>query len=175
MKSGYTHVYYGTGKGKTTAALGLALRASGQGLQVLLVQFLKQRFSGELVQLRKLPGITLYRGSASTGPVEQMTQAQKEKTLDIHNSNLLQAQALVAAGQCDLLILDEGLDACQLGLVDEQLFSDLVANKPPQLELVITGHQPIAWVLDLADYVTEMVKHKHPFDRGLKARSGIEF
>lgn len=174
-KKGLTHVYYGLGKGKTTAALGLALRASGCGMQVVIVQFLKNMPCGELSQLVLLPNITVLRGKVGKTFVCAMDEGLKKATKEIHDNNLQQAVSLAQNGQCDLLILDEALDAYQLGLLDEVIFSDLIHNKPPALELVITGHKPTDWVIEHADYVTEMVKHKHPYELGIKARRGIEF
>lgn len=174
-KAGKLHVYYGEGKGKTTAALGMALRAAGQGLSVVIVQFLKNTPCGELVQLARLPEITVLRGQEGSRFAFQMSEAEKTASRQIHNDNLRQALALVAEGRCDLLILDEALDACQLGLLDEDLLKEALFGQPPALERVITGHKAIAWIVEAADYVTEMVKHKHPYDQGLKARKGIEF
>lgn len=173
--SGLIHVYYGYGKGKTTAALGLALRASGQGLKVVVLQFLKDTPSGEIGQLALLPNITVLRGKACKMFVRDMNDADKAATKEKHDDNLRQAARLVNNGQCDLLVLDEALDAYQIGLLDETTFSDMIIHKPSTLELVITGHKPTNWVLDKADYITEMVKHKHPYNIGIKARKGIEF
>jgi cob(I)alamin adenosyltransferase len=175
MSKGLIHVYYGNGKGKTTAALGLALRACGCDKKVVLVQFLKDSNTGELEPLCRLPGITVLRGTAAKKFVRSMTPAELEETKTIQNRNLSEALKLVGNGDCDLLILDEALDAFQLGLLDEALFMGLVRGKPEHLELVITGHRPEAAVIEAADYVTEMVKIKHPYDRGISARRGVEF
>ncbi|MEL4105813.1 cob(I)yrinic acid a,c-diamide adenosyltransferase [Oscillospiraceae bacterium WX1] len=175
MSNGLTHVYYGYGKGKTTAALGLALRASGCGKKVLLVQFLKDSNTGELCNLKILPGVTVLRGTAAKKFVRDMTPDELAETKRLQNDHLKKAVSLVEAGNVDLLILDEALDAYQLGLLDETLFLELVFNKPSSLELVITGHRPDEKIMAAADYVTEMVKHKHPFDNGIKARRGVEF
>ena len=174
-EKGLTHVYYGYGKGKTTAAIGLALRASGCGKKVVIVQFLKKTQSGELSQFTKLSGITVLRGTATAKFSSEMSPAEKEDTARTHNANLKQAMDLVASGQCDLLILDEALDAYQLGMLDKTLFAAMVKDKSDLLELVVTGHEPVDWVLEGADYITEMVNHKHPFDAGIKARRGIEY
>ena len=120
-KKGLTHLYYGSGKGKTTAALGLALRASGAGLRVVIVQFLKDRPCGELTQLALLPNITVLRGKAGKAFIRGLDEAEREATREIQNANLQRARVLVQRGQCDLLILDEALDACQLGLLDEPI------------------------------------------------------
>ncbi|MGI6220273.1 MAG: cob(I)yrinic acid a,c-diamide adenosyltransferase [Coriobacteriales bacterium] len=171
---GLTHVYYGNGKGKTTSALGMALRASGQGLKVVIVQFLKNAPTGELVQFSGIPNVRVIRGTAGGGFVRAMSDEQKEKTRKIQNDNLREAIRLVEMGQCDMLVLDEVLDAYQLDMLDGDLLRSIVCNKPEGLELVITGHEPIDWIMDKADYITEMKKWRHPFDKGVEARKGVE-
>lgn len=175
MSKGLTHVYYGSGKGKTTAALGLAVRASGSGKKVVIVQFLKGSDTGELISLSRLPDITVLRGTAAKVFIRDMSLQQLEETKKIQNGNLIKALEIVASEMCDLLILDEALDAYQLGLLDENLFLHLVFRKPESLELVITGHKPEDKIIKAADYVTEMIKIKHPYDCGITARKGIEF
>ena len=175
MTNGLIHVYYGYGKGKTTAALGLSARAAGSGKKVVIVQFLKNTNTSELNALAKIDNITLLRGTAAKSFVRDMTPEQISETKVIQNGNLRKALATVARGECDLLILDEALDAYQLGLLEAELFPSIVFDKPPALELVITGHKPDKQILDAADYVTEMRKVKHPYDRGVMGRKGIEF
>lgn len=172
---GLIHVYWGNGKGKTTAALGLALRAGGWGRRVVVVQFLKGRDCGELHALSRLDNILVLRGKSSDSFVRQMSETEKQAAWQAHAANLQQALSRVARGCCDLLILDEALDACDLGLLDEAALRDLVEGKPQHLELVLTGRRPAPWLLAAADYATEMVKHKHPYDQGIGAREGIEF
>jgi len=175
MAQGLVHVYYGYGKGKTTAALGLCLRACGSGKKAVVVQFLKDTPSGEIKSLGCLENVTLLRGKAGAMFVTDMTEEQKAETRRIHDENLKKALDLVRRGECDLLILDEAMDALQFDVLDEGLVRGLLENKPRELEVVITGHKPIGWVLDRADYITEMVKIRHPFDKGIPARKGIEF
>jgi cob(I)alamin adenosyltransferase len=175
MDKGYMHVYYGFGKGKTTAALGLALRAAGNGRKVVIVQFLKSAYTGELAPLSLLPGVTVLRGQAGSGFARGMSAARLKETKRIHNENLKTALERVRRGECDMLILDEALDACQLDLIDGPLFEGAVREKPERLELVITGHMPEPWILECADYVSEIVKKKHPYDSGVAARAGVEY
>lgn len=167
------HVYFGSGKGKTTAALGLILRAVGCGIPCFLVQFLKDTKCGELETLRKL-GVTVFRGKAPQAAfARDMTPEQLEETRGIHNENLTNAVEESKGG--GLLVLDELLDAVELGLVDESAVRLLLENRPDNLELVITGHSDIPWIFEKADYITEMVKHRHPYDKGVEGRRGIEF
>jgi cob(I)alamin adenosyltransferase len=151
------HYYFGSGKGKTTAALGLMARALGTGRKAVLVQFLKEKPSGEVTFFGNMESVTILRGREN------------------HDGNLRQAINLVRNGQCNLLVLDEVADAVKKNLIDGTLLLDFLRGKPDGLEVVMTGHEPLPVLLELADYVTEMKKHKHPYDRGIKAREGIEF
>ncbi len=169
------HVYFGAGKGKTTAALGLALRAAGHGKKVVIVQFLKGRPSGELGPLASADNITVLRGQVSPRFSRQMTKDERDKTRLLHDENLKKAIALIGEGACDLLVLDEVLDALQLGMLDEAILRGLLEENPLRAEVVITGHTTVDWIMERAGYVTEMVKVKHPYDGGVKARAGIEY
>ena len=175
-EKGLTHLYFGNGKGKTTAALGLALRAAGCGKKVVVVRFLKDWKCGELNSIALLPNVTVFYGK-STGSVfvRDMSEEDKAETKAIHDNNLNKALALQQSGECDMLVLDEATDAYQLGVLGNDIFTGLLENKPEPLELVITGHKPDEWMIGKADYVTEMVKHKHPYDKGVSARVGVEF
>ena len=174
--SGLIHMYYGDGKGKTTAALGLALRAAGCGHSVVIVQFLKDWKCGELNSLALIPNVTIFRGKASGGVfIKDMSDEQKAETKAVHDDNLRKALEMQKNGQCDLLVLDEAIDAYRLDVLDVELFEGLLDNKPDALELVITGHKPNPELLERADYVTEMVKRKHPYDLGIAARRGVEY
>ena len=152
-KLGLIHIYTGDGKGKTTAALGLILRASGRGLKVVLGQFLKGRETGELHTLSLLPGVTVFRGKPLTKFSFQMNEQEKADVL---------------------LVLDEVIGACGTHLLDESLLIDFLKHKPEHLEVVMTGRNPSPELLELADYVSEICKRKHPFDKGIPAREGIE-
>jgi len=175
-EKGLVHFYYGNGKGKTTAALGLALRASGCGKKVVVVQFLKDWKCGELDSLSHLPNVRVLRGKASGSVfIREMSDAEKAETKRIHDENLKIALGLQKNGACDLLILDEAADAYKEGVLDPEMFEELLDNKPETLELVITGHSGDDRLIGKADYVTEMVKRKHPYDIGVPARWGIEF
>ena len=172
--SGLIHLYHGDGKGKTTASLGLTIRALGNGFRVLFVQFLKNQETGELVILNDLPGVTLIRGKEGSGFSFSMTEEEKGKTRQLHTENLKTAIELARSGEYDMLVLDEIIGACRRDLVDQALLEDFVRNKPNHLELVMTGREPAAWMIDCADYISEIKKEKHPYDRGIPARKGIE-
>ena len=170
MDKGLVHLYFGDGKGKTTAAMGLALRALGQGQRVVIVQSLKTGTSGELEPLCRL-GATVFSGKPGTKFVPQMSDTEKTET-DQWNNQMLQT---ALSEDCDLLILDELCAALQYGLVSEELAKSAVLDRPADREVVITGRTPEDWMLEAADYVTEMRCCRHPFQRGITARRGIEY
>ncbi|XOQ52714.1 MAG: Cob(I)yrinic acid a,c-diamide adenosyltransferase [Succiniclasticum sp.] len=173
-KLGLIHVYTGAGKGKTTAAMGLILRASGRGLKVTLLQFMKGRPTGELLSLQRLPGVQVYRAKEMTKFSFQMTEEEKKDMRQRHDALLQEVTARCREDGTDLLVLDEALGAVGTGLLDEDLLLDFLDHKPAHLEVVLTGRNPSPALLERADYVTEMVKRKHPFDKGIPARDGIE-
>jgi len=107
--------------------------------------------------------------------VFDMSDEEKAETKAAHDKSLRNALDMADGSQCDLLILDEAIDAFELGVLDENMLFDLLENKPYELELVVTGHNKNERMISSADYVTEMMKIKHPYDKGVKARKGIEF
>ena len=168
--SGLLHLYWGEGKGKTTAAMGLALRALGAGRRVVVVQFLKGRQTGEIPLLERL-GAQVFRGKAGSKFSFQMGEAEKAETKALQTEHLRQALGLAA----DLLVLDEACAAWQTGLVDLALLKAAVLDRPEGREVACTGREPPEWLLEAADYSTEMRCHRHPFQRGVPAREGVEF
>ena len=175
MKQGLIEIYCGDGKGKTTAALGLILRAAGRDLKVLLCQFLKGRETGELTSLKLLPQVEILRGKALTKFTFQMTAEEKEQVAKEHEVLLHRALTRCQEGKFDLLVLDEALGACALKLLDEPALLNFLKQKPAGLEVVLTGRNPSGALLEAADYVSEINKRKHPFDKGILAREGIEY
>lgn len=172
--NGLTHLYHGNGKGKTTAALGLTIRALGSGFRVVFVQFLKNQTTGELTVLDDLAKVTVLRGKEGSGFSFTMTDEEKEKTKQLHSDNLKAAIELAVSGACDMLVLDEAVGAYNRDLIDKTLLEEFVRSKPADLELVLTGRNPSQWMIDCADYVSEIKKVKHPYDKGIPARTGIE-
>ena len=170
MDKGLVHLYCGDGKGKTTAAMGLALRALGQGMRVVVVQFLKNGTSGELEPLKKL-GAAVYSGQPGAKFTFQMNAEEKAQAAKENNARL--AEALQQP--CDLLILDEICAARKSGMVDEALAKQAVLERPQHREVVLTGRNPEAWMVEAADYITEMQPRRHPYEQGIPARKGIEF
>lgn len=170
QKSGLVHVYWGEGKGKTTAAMGLAVRALGCGARVVVLQFLKGRPSGEVAPLERL-GATLLRGAPNEKFVFEMSEQEREDT-KAHYTRLLQQAREIP---CDLLILDEACAAWQLDMVDRELLREAVLQRPAGQEIVLTGREPAPWMREAADYSTEMRCLRHPYEQGIQARKGVEF
>lgn len=170
MEQGMIHLYWGEGKGKTTAAMGLALRALGAGRRVVIVQFLKGGESGEIPLLCRL-GAKVFRGKAGQKFVFQMDAEERAENRTLQTENLRQALECPA----DLLILDEACAAWQYDMVDGTLLQRAVLQKPAAQELVLTGREPAAWMEEAADYSTEMQCRRHPYQKGIMARRGVEF
>lgn len=175
MTKGLIHVYCGDGKGKTTAATGLAVRAAGCGKKVIFAQFMKGNDSGELEAMKLVPGIELMRNSANYGFYNQMSLQEKEKLTAEHNGLLEKICKRINRGECDMLILDEYTYPCRYQLIDREKAAQLITDKPVSMELVITGREPSQLFLDRADYITEMRCIRHPFEKGIEAREGIEY
>lgn len=174
MKS-CVHIYCGDGKGKTTAAIGLSVRACGCGKKVLITRFLKTDHSGEVKALQALPGITVTPCERSFGFFTRMSEQQK-KEAKVYYSQLLQTTLQRAVeGAYDLLVMDEIMAVCNYGLVEEPVVLDFLTSRPEELEVVLTGRNPSDKLIELADYVSEIKKIKHPYDRGIAARQGIEY
>lgn len=169
MDHGYTHVYTGDGKGKTTAALGLLVRAVGAGLRTHLIQFIKTMEYNELAVLERI-GVPVDQFGSGCFLVEEPNTADIRQARD----GLRFARGLFEDPKLDLLVLDEVNVACQLGLLDPLEVLDLVYAKPRSLELVCTGRGAPPELLQAADLVTEMVNLKHYFDAGILARAGVE-
>lgn len=171
---GLIHIYCGDGKGKTTAAVGLAVRCAGRGNKVLLVQFLKSRDSGELYSLAKLPDIEIMRGKESKKFTFQMNEEEKHALLIEHNKMFEQVLAKIKNGGYSLLILDEVIGALNAKVFEMPKLIEFLRHKPENLEVVLTGRNPAPELIESADYVSEMRKVKHPMDKGIMAREGIE-
>jgi cob(I)alamin adenosyltransferase len=168
---GLVQVYWGNGKGKTTSALGTSLRALASGYKVHLVQFMKDGKSSEVKALRKFRNFS----AKSFAPKTWFS----EKTIKEHEKKANEAFSHLKSSfrkKYNLIIADELLYAVQFGLISEESVINLIKKKPKNIELIITGsHKPFPKIFAVADLVTEIRKIKHPYDRGIKARKGIEF
>jgi cob(I)alamin adenosyltransferase len=173
LSRGLIQVYTGTGKGKTTCALGLGLRAVGQGLKVYIIQFLKGRETGESRTAARLaPEMTLrYFGRPGLGKLRSPSPEDLQSVREAWDLAL----RVINAGEHDLVILDE----INLALAFEQLplaeVLETLRRRPPRVEVILTGRQAPPEILELADLVTEMYPVKHYFQAGVPAREGIEY
>ena len=163
------HLYWGDGKGKTTAAMGLALRALGHGRRVVILQFLKDGSSGEIEMLRRCGAVVYACPNAKfTWLMTDAERAEARRT----NTRTLQT---ILQGSFDLLVLDEALSACQAGAFCEAELAAAVEALRKRAEVVLTGHAALEALLSRADYITHMQKLRHPYDVGVSARRGIEY
>ena len=137
---------------------------------MVIVQFLKGGQSGEIPLLEQL-GAVVYRGKAGQKFVFQMNEAEKAATRDLQNKNL----AAALAQPCDMLVLDEAGSAWELDMVDKALLQQAVLHRPAGQECVLTAHAAPGWMLDAADYLTEMCCRRHPYQKGIAARKGVEY
>lgn len=168
------HIYCGDGKGKTTAALGLAVRCAGYGNKVLFVQFLKAWRTGELKSLELLPNIEVLRAKETPKFTFQMNAEEKAQVMQDHMVLFETVKNKCVSEKIDLLVLDEVVGACDRGVFNKEALVEFLKNKPQELEVVMTGRNPFAELVELADYVSEICKRKHPKDKGIMARTGVE-
>jgi cob(I)alamin adenosyltransferase len=168
---GYVHVYTGNGKGKTTAALGLALRAVGAGWKVFFAQFAKGQFTSELAALAQLDGRITVR---QYGQASFIRQSPSSEDIDAADRGLAECADAIASGDYRLVILDEANVATILHLLTVDDLIQLIDSRPPDVELVLTGRGAHPRVLERADLVTEMCEVKHYYHQGVLARTGIE-
>jgi cob(I)alamin adenosyltransferase len=173
LETGLVQVYTGNGKGKTSAAFGLSLRAAGRGLKVYVIQFIKGGFDyGELYVLDKLPNIKLKAFGRGRFITEKPPQ---KKDVKLAEEALTFAEEVVENGEYDIVILDEINVALNLRLITLERVLKLIKNKPKHVEIVLTGRYAAPEIIEIADLVTEMREIKHPFNKGYQARKGIEY
>jgi cob(I)alamin adenosyltransferase len=175
MSKGLIHVYTGTGKGKTTAAFGLAIRAAGHGRRVLILQFLKSRIrnAGEVKTARK-SGIRVIRFKDQVSPL--FAPAVKRSVLTKHIKEAIAVSIdKLKSGKYDLVIMEEFNNILNSGYASVSDLKKIIRAKPEAVEIVFTGRGAPKALIDMADYVTDMHMLKHPADTGVTARKGIEY
>lgn len=172
---GLIHYYYGMGKGKSTTLIGLTIRMLGNEKKVLFVQFLKSLKSSELYVLEGLENIKILRSEKVYPFTYNMNQKQISEIIEINNEIFNETLDTIENGHYDLLVLDEIGDCYSYNYINKDLVLNFFKNKPKDLEIAISGHKSEEDLIDLADYVTNYEKVKHPFDNGVKARKGIEY
>ena len=169
------HIYYGDGKGKTTAAIGLAVRAAGSKMKVLFVQFLKTEFSGERHILSHTENVTLTFCPLELKFTFDMDDKEKAQAAKIFKGIFDNAVTTALTEKYDMVVLDEVFEAINDHMLSESEVYEFITNAPSSMEIVMTGHNPPQKFMDCADYITEFKKIKHPYDRGITGRIGIEF
>lgn len=172
---GLIHLYHGTGKGKTSAAMGLALRCLGHGKPVVIAQFLKDGTSGECRLLAALPNVYLFASHPSGKFTRQMSGDDRAQTARITQHIFAEATATAIRENARLLVLDEACAAVHYHFLDECRLLAFLDQKPVSLEVVLTGRDPSAALQERADYITEMRQQRHPFEQGILAREDIEW
>jgi len=175
MELGLIHIYCGDGKGKTTAAMGLGMRAAGRDKKVLLTQFLKDNETGELNSIEKLgANFEVFKGIPVNKFFKFMSLKEQIETRKEHEERFREVTKKAIDEEVDLLILDEIIASTNLSLVPLAELITFLENKPTGLEVVLTGRNPDEKLVELADYVSEIKAVKHPYSKGINSRIGIE-
>jgi cob(I)alamin adenosyltransferase len=173
MDKGLVHIYCGNGKGKTTAAMGLCLRAAGNGLHVGIAQFLKSGDSGELNALSTFNKVKIYPFLPGVKFTFAMNEIEKNRAKAFYSQLL--GQIRTGLESLDVLLLDEAIAAATEELIDINQLIGLIQARPKKLEVVLTGRVPQKELIVLADYISEIHCVRHPYDQGIRARKGIEW
>ena len=173
METGCVHIYCGDGKGKTTTGMGLCTRAAGYGYKVLIYQFMKNNRTSERKILEQVPNITFVDGLETEKFSFCMTEEEKEERRAYYLEQFRFITEKAENEGYQVLFMDELIYTIRAGLFEEKVLVDYLKRKPEHLEIILTGQNPGQELLKLADYVSEIRKMKHPYDRGLKSRMGI--
>jgi len=173
MKKGYIQVYTGNGKGKTTAALGLSLRAVGHGFRVGIIQFMKDFLYGELRALKRFDDLITVRRFGNDRFVFKK-QVPSDKDIQEAAKGLFEAKEMMQSGKYDIIILDEICVAIYFKLVTEKQVLEVIDFRPQNIELILTGRYCPRSILNKADLVTEMQEIRHYYRKGIRSRTGIE-
>lgn len=175
MELGLIHIYCGDGKGKTTAAMGLGIRACGRDKKVLLNQFLKDNDTGELISIEKLgENFQVFKGTPVKKFFKFMTPEEQSQIKIEHEERFRKVTKKAIDEAFDLLIMDEIIATTNLDLVSVDEVVEFLKNKPKGLEVVLTGRGPNEKLIEFADYISEIKAVKHPYEKGIYSRMGIE-
>ena len=175
MEQGLVHLYYGDGKGKTTAAIGLAIRAAGAGKKVLFTQFMKGGPTSELHILEQQENIEVLRIQKKFPFYNQMSDGDKDEITKLHNELLETIKCKMEEHKCGVLVLDEITYPYQWNLIDKDGLKNFLKQKPVGLEVILTGRNPDQVLVDFADYITQMNCIRHPYEKNIPSRIGIEY
>lgn len=168
-------LYTGDGKGKTTASTGQAVRAAGRGFRVVFAQFMKGNDTGELHSLKRIENIRILRSGKQFGFYSTLSEKEKEELTEIHNGILNELLRSAEEKSCEMIILDEITYPVNWGLLDADRLKKLLAFSGDSMEIVLTGRNAAPFLRDCADYITEMKCIRHPYEKGIAARKGIEY
>jgi cob(I)alamin adenosyltransferase len=171
INKGYIHLYTGNGKGKTTAAIGLAIRAVGAGKRVFIVQFVKGMHYSELETLKRIPEIEIHQYGLDCFIKNKPTQ----KDIDAARIGLSEVSSVLLENNFEVLVLDEICIALYYHLFEEKEVLDLLKAKPEEMEIILTGRYASKALFEISDLVTEMTEIKHYYNDGVQARKGVEF
>ena len=175
MNTGLIQVYTGDGKGKTTAAIGLAIRALGRGKKIILIQFLKGTETGEIIFAKKnIAGLEVFQFNSQKKFFKKMNENEKQILKEETEKGFALAMETIRNNECNILILDEVINALNNNLLEIENILELINLKPRAMEIVLTGRNAPDEIIEAADLVTDMKKIKHPYDSGIPAREGIE-
>ena len=174
VSTGLIHIYCGNGKGKTTAGMGLCVRAAGAGARIVICQFMKDNSSSERKILGNIDNITLMSSPEKVKFSFRMTDEEKAEQRAWYARLLEKAGQTALKEHAKVLFLDEAVYCVGAGLLSEDVLLEFLRNKPSDLEVILTGQNPGERLVEIADYVSEIKKVKHPFDRNIRARKGIE-
>lgn len=173
MEKALIHMYCGDGKGKTTAAVGAAVRCAGAGGKVLFMQFMKNGCSGERIILSEIKNITLMPCYDEMKFVWNMTDNEKAAAGEYYGRAF--KEICMIADDYDMIVLDEITSVVKYGFVEQDKLCEFLMSKHGNAEIIMTGREPSAELIDISDYVSEIKKRKHPYDKGISARKFIEF
>jgi len=172
---GLIHIYTGDGKGKTTASVGLMIRALGYNKKILFIQMQKALPSGEIKVLENNKDIDVMRVCSITKFVWKMNEKEKQEYKQQHEDGFDKAIGIINQSNYDLVVFDEILGAIYEKVIDEKKAIEFLKNKPTKLEIVLTGRNASEDIIKIGDYVSEIKCIKHPFEKGVPPRKGVEF
>lgn len=174
METGLIHIYTGDGKGKTTAAIGLAVRCVGSGQKVVFTQLMKGNHSSERNVLEQIEGVYVVPAEKSFGFSWTLSDDGKDEARKAYTQQFQNAIDKAKAENCRMIIFDEVMSAYNNDMIDRDVVLSFLKSKPAAWEIVLTGRMPEPELVALADYVSEVRKIKHPYDAGVPSRKGIE-
>ena len=173
--SGLIHIYTGDGKGKTTASIGLSVRAASAGYKVVFSQFMKTWETAEKDILESLDAVTFVRGTFPRKFSNEYTDEDRKNVFNECNRMFKEIIAINEDVEKRLLVFDEIIGSFDKGFIDREMVLDYLKNKPENTEVVLTGRNPSDELKEIADYISEIKMIKHPYEKGINARKGIEF